>query len=58
MDVKARRLPEGHEMKFGGSRRKGSLCVEHGHLHTIYELIGEHECSCNAANVVIPEPGE
>ena len=56
IDVKSRRLPEGHEMKFGSYRRKGSICLEHGELHTIYELIGEHNCGCNGANIVVPEP--
>ena len=44
-------------MKFGASRRKGYICGEHGKLHTIYELIGEHDCGCDGANIVVPEPG-
>jgi len=56
IDAKKHRLAEGHEMKFGEYRRKGSICCEHGKLHTIYELIGEHDCGCDCANVIVPEP--
>ncbi len=58
IDVKSRAVGAGHEIKFGTHRRQGSICADSGKLHTIYELIGEHNCSCENANIVIPEPGE
>lgn len=57
MDVKLHLVPEGHQIRFSGKLRTGSICTVAGKLHTIYQLIGEKSCACNNANTVTPEPG-